>query len=169
VRARLSVLCTSLALLVAVAGCGGGGSSSDGTKDSAKEAFISEADAQCSEYQAKVAPIKAELQALEQVAEPESPVNEKQLGELLNEALAEGELELEGLRELEPPPGDEATIEKLLAAAEEGNGLAGEAATALEEADAKAFGELVAEGEEINHRATKIAENYGLKVCGQSP
>lgn len=174
--ARLSVLCTFLALVFALAACGGGGSSSEEapheapaeSAEGAKEAFIEEADAQCSDYQAKVAPIKAELEALEKVAEPESPENEKQLGELLNEAIAEAEVELDALRELEPPPGDEATIEKLLDTAEEGNSLAAEGATALEEADTQDFGQLVAEGEAINHRATRLAESYGFKVCGQA-
>jgi hypothetical protein len=79
------------------------------------------------------------------------------------------ESELESIRELGVPQGDEATIEKLLDTAEEGNALVGEGAAALEEGDTQRFGELAAEGEAINHRATKLAENYGLKVCGQSP
>lgn len=178
VLARLSILCASLALIVVVAGCGGGGSSTDEVRptespaqsaEGAKEEFIAEADAQCSDYQAQVRPIKAELEALENVAEPESPQNEKQLGELLREAGGDAESELESIRELEVPQGDEATIEKLLDTAEEGNSLAGEGAAALEEGDTQRFGELASEGEAINARATKMAENYGLKVCGQAP
>jgi hypothetical protein len=178
VLARLSIVGALLALILVVAGCGGGGSSTDEarptespaqTAEGAKEDFIAEADAQCSDYQAQVAPIKAELEALEKVTEPESPQNEKQLGELLREAGADAESELESLRELEAPQGDEATIEKLFDTAEEANGLAGEGAAALEEGDTKRFGELVAEGEAFNARTTKMAESYGLKVCGQAP
>lgn len=167
--ARLSILGAVLALIVIVAGCGGGGSSTAGTSEVTRATFIEEADAQCSSYQVQVAPIKAELEALEKVAEPESPQNEKQLGELLNEAREDAESELESIRELEVPAGDEATIERLLDTAEEGNTLAGEGATALEEGDTQRFGELASEGEAINQRATKMAESYGLKVCGQAP
>jgi hypothetical protein len=169
VLARVSVLCAFLALIVVVAGCGGGGSSTEETNEITKASFIEEADSQCGEYQAEVAPIKIELEALEKVAEPESPENEKQIGELLREAGGYAESELESIRELGVPQGDEATIEKLLDTAEEGNALVGEGAAALEEGDTQRFGELAAEGEAINHRATKLAENYGLKVCGQSP
>lgn len=166
VVARLSLVFACLVVVAAVAGCGGGSSSSE--SGNTKAAFIEEADTVCGEYQAEVAPIKGELETLENVAEPESPNNEKQIGELLNEALAAAEVELESIRELEVPAGDEATIEKLLGTAEEGNTVAAEGATALEEANTEGFSELVSEGEAINHRATKMAENYGLKVCGQS-
>jgi hypothetical protein len=178
VRARLSVLCAFLALILVVAGCGGGGSSSVEASSGnppgeslghPKEDFIAEADAQCSDYQAQVAPIKIELEALEKVAEPESLENEKQIGELLNEADSDAESELESLRELEVPRGDEATIEKLFDTAEEANALIGEGAAALEEGDTQRFGELAAQGEAINHRARRMAESYGLKVCGQAP
>jgi hypothetical protein len=176
VLARLSVLCVFVALLAAVAGCGGGGSSTGGSSSQSSEsgkttkaAFIEEADAACGEYQAEVLPIKAELEEGEKVAEPESPENLKNLGELLNEARADSEANLEELRELDVPAGDEATIEKLLDTAPEGDVLAGEGATALEEGDIQTFGKLAQEGEALNNRATKMAESYGLKVCGQAP
>jgi hypothetical protein len=174
---RLSFLFAFLALIAAVAGCGGGGSSTDETRpaeapaqssEGAKEAFIEEADALCSDYQAKVAPIKAELEELEGEAEPESPENELALGEVLGEAIAEAEAELEALRELEPPPGDSATIEKMLGTAEEGNALGTEAAAALEEGDTSRFAELSKSVQSTNGRATRIAESYGFKVCGQA-
>jgi hypothetical protein len=177
VFARLSVLCASLALIAVVAGCGGGGGSSSGGSTAegssgsggvSKAAFIEEADAVCTEYQSEVAPIKAELEELEGVKEPESPANLKNLGGLLGEALADAETELESIRELEFPSADEPTLEKMLDTAEEGNGLAGEGAKALEEGDVQKFGTLVAEGETINAQATKTAESYGFKVCGQA-
>jgi hypothetical protein len=175
VLARLSVLVFSFALLVFVAGCGGGGSSTDGTSASrssesggTKAAFIEEADAICTDYQTEVAPIKAELETLEDVAEPESPANLSRIGGLLNEALAQAEVELESIRELGVPANDEPTLKEMLDTAEEGNGLAAEGATALEEGDTQHFGTLVAEGEALNARATKLAESYGLKVCGQA-
>ena len=171
--ARLSVLCAFLALLVVAAGCGGGGSSS-GTASSQtggsggdKATFIEEADVVCTEYQEEVAPIKSELEALESVAEPESKANLTKLGGLVNKALVAAEAELDSIRELEIPQADEPTIEKMLATAEEGNGLAVEGATALEAGDPQKFGELVPEGEAINAKATKMAEGYGFKVCGQ--
>lgn len=119
---RLTALLALLAAAAVIAGCGGGSSSTVETSsghqaesaETTKESFIQEADAVCSDYQAKVKPIKAELEELENVPNPESPQNEKQLGELLNEAIAEAEAELESLRELEPPQADSATIEKML-------------------------------------------------------
>jgi hypothetical protein len=176
VLARLSVLCAFLALVAVVAGCGGGGTSTEVRMGMAPESakgvktiFIEEADGICSEYQAKREPIKAELEALEKVAEPESAANEKQIGALLNETLGDAEVELESIRELEVPPGDEPTIEKLIGTAEEGNSLVSEGATALEEGDTQRFGELAREGESVNARAKGIAEGYGLTVCGQAP
>lgn len=178
VLARLSVLFAFLALIMVVAGCGGGSSSSTIETSSGyppgqsaeypKEAFIEEADALCSDYQAKVAPIKAELEELEKAPNPESPQNEKMLGELLNEAIAEAEAELDSLRELEPPQADAATIEKMLDTAQEGNGLGTETAEALEDGDTSRFRELVKEVEATNNRAKGMAEGYGLKVCGQA-
>jgi hypothetical protein len=180
VLARLSVLCAFLVLIVVAAGCGGGGSSSSsssGTTSShanqsggaTKAAFIKEADAVCTRYQAERQPIADEMQSLETVAEPENPANLTKLGKLLSKALGAAEVELESIRELEVPAGDEATIEKLFGTAEKGNRLVAEGAAALEEGDLKRFGELVGEGEAINAQATKLAEGYGLKVCGQTP
>jgi hypothetical protein len=177
VAARLTVVLASLALIAAVAGCGGGGSSSTVEVNSGappegpeieKEVFIAEADALCSDYQAKVGPIKTELEKLESVAEPESPANEKKLGEALGEAIDEAEIELESLRELEPPSTDAATIEKMLGTAEQGNALGTEAAEALEAGDTSRFSELATQVQATNNRAKGIAEGYGLKVCGQS-
>jgi hypothetical protein len=143
VLARLSALCAFVALIVVVAGCGGGGSSSGtsssqspGSPETDKTTFIEEADAVCTRYQAERKSIKVEIEALESVAELESPANMVKLGGLLNKALSNAGVELESIRELAVPSGDEATIERMLA---------------------------------INSKATKIAEGYGLKVCGQSP
>lgn len=163
-------------MILVAAGCGGGasstgGSSSEPTRESGpstKAAFIEEADAECSNYQAQVAPIKAALEELENVPDPESPQNEKKLGEGLNEAIAAAEGELESLRALQPPPNDAATIEKMLDTAEQGNAIGTEAAAALEAGDTKRFGELAKEVEATNNRAKGMAERYGLEVCGQA-
>jgi len=175
VLARLSVFSAFLVLLVIVAGCGGGGSSSVETNsgqppesaESAKEAFIEEADAACSDYQAKRQPIKEEIETIEGSANPESPKNVVRLGELLKEAIAAADVELESIRELEPPQGDEATIGKMLELAQEDNDLGGEVADALEEGETSRVGELTNEVEAVANRAKGIAEGYGLKVCGQ--
>jgi hypothetical protein len=178
VLARLSVLSAFLVLLAIVAGCGGGGSSSVETSSgqppesagSSKAAFfIEEADARCSDYQAERQPLEVEIEAIERSANPESPKNLLRLGELLNEAIAAAEVELGSIRELEPPQADEATIEKMLATAQEANDLGTEAGEALEAGDTSRFGELAKELEAINNRAKGIAEGYGLKVCGQAP
>jgi len=178
VLARLSVLCAFLALIVVVAACGGGGSSSTVEVNSGrqpegpeteKEDFIAEADAQCSDYQAKRKPIEGEIEAIEVSANPESPKNLVALGGLLHKAIEAAEVELESLRELQPPQADEATVEKMLGTAEEGNGLGAEAADALEEGELSRFGELGKEVQAVNNRAKGIAESYGLKVCGQAP
>lgn len=164
---RLSVLSAFLVLLVVAAGCGGGGSSSSSTNS--KAAFIEEADARCSDYQAERQPIEEELEAIEQSANPESPKNLLRLGELLNEAIAAAEVEVESIRELEPPPADQATIGKMLDTAQEANGVGAEAGEALEVGDTSRFGELAKELEAVNNRAKGMAEGYGLKVCAQAP
>jgi hypothetical protein len=175
VLVRISSAFAFFAVLVIVAGCGGGGSSSAGTSSGeasdsgelTKAAFIEEADAACSDYQAKRQPIKDEIEAIEQSANPESPKNVARLGELLMEAIVAAEVELESIRELEPPQGDEATIEKMLALAQEDNDLGGEVAVALEEGETSRLSERMSEVEAVANRAKGIAEGYGLKVCGQ--
>jgi predicted P-loop ATPase len=172
---RISVLSALLVLTAIVAGCGGGGSSSVETNsghppDSAKiekTEFIEAADAACSDYQAKRQPIKGEIEAIEGSANPESPKNVVRIGELLKEVVAAADVELESIRELEPPSGDEATIGKMLELAQEDNDLGGEVAGALEEGETSRVGKLTNEVEAVANRAKGIAEGYGLKVCGQ--
>jgi hypothetical protein len=170
VLVRISVLSAFLALIVIAAGCGGGGSSSSSSSAAnSKAAFIEEADGQCSGFQKERQPIEEEIEAIEGSADPESPKNLRRLGELLDEVIAAAEVELESIRELEPPPADEATIEKMLDTAQEGNGLGSEAAEALEEGETSEFSELSKGIEAANNRARGMAESYGLKVCGQAP
>jgi hypothetical protein len=175
---RISVLSAFLVLLVIVAGCGGGGSSSVETSSGypggesfqdPKETFIAEADALCSDFKAKAKPIRDEIETIEGLANPESPKNLVRLGELLNESIGEAEANLESIRELEPPEADEATIEKMLNSAQEGNGLGSEAGNALEEGNTSGFAKRAKEIEAANNRAKAIAEGYGFKVCGQAP
>ena len=176
--ARLSIFFAFLALIAIVAGCGGGGSSSVETSSGhppgqsaefPKEAFIAEADAVCSDYQAKRQPIRDEIEAIENSANPESPKHVVQLGELLKQVIVAAEIELESIRELEPPQADDAIIKKMLDTAAKGNGLGVEAADALEEGETSRFGELAKEIEAVNNRAKGMAEGYGLRVCGQAP
>jgi hypothetical protein len=175
---RISVLSAFLVLLVIASGCGGGGSSAVETSsgnpgaESAqypKQAFITEADGLCSDFQAKSKPIRNEIESIERSANPESPQNLVRLGELLNESIAAAEANLESIRELEPPKADEATIEKMLNSAQEGNGLGAEAGKALEEGETSGFGRRAKKIEAANDRAKAIAESYGFKVCGQAP
>jgi hypothetical protein len=174
VRISTAVAC----LAVIAAGCGGGGSSSVETSSGyppgasvefPKQRFIQEADALCSDYQAQAEPIRGEIEAIEQSSNPESPKSEVRLGELLRDAVAKAEAELESIRELEPPKADALTIQTMLDTAQEGNGSADEYAEALEEGETSRFGDLGKETETANNRAKGIAEGYGLKVCGQAP
>jgi hypothetical protein len=174
VLVRLTAFFAWLAAAALIVGCGGGssgGTTAGGAPESSgvtKAGFIEEADAVCAEYQSEVAPIKAELEAREKVPDPESPQNEKKLGELLNQAIADAEGQLESIHELGPPKADAATIEKMLDTAGEGNALGLEAAAALEAGETARFGELAKEVEATNNRAKGMAEAYGFKVCGQS-
>jgi hypothetical protein len=174
---RLSVMSAFLALIMVVAGCGGGGSSSVELNSavspesavSAKEAFIEEVDAECADYQARTAPIKSEIEEIEGSAAPESPQNEARLGELLRAIVDHAEVELGSIRELEPPPASKSVFETMLDTAEEANGLGAEAGKALEEGETPRFAELAKELEPANAQSKKMAERYGLKVCGQEP
>jgi hypothetical protein len=177
VLVRISTAFAFLAVLVIVAGCGGGGSSSAETSSGSpqesgeltKAAFIEEADALCSAYQDQTEPIRDEIEGIEKSSNPESPKNVVRLGELLGEAVATAEGELESIRELEPPQADASTLETMLDTAQEGNGSAAEYGEALEEGETSRFGDLGKETEAANNRAKGMAEGYGLKVCGQAP
>lgn len=166
-----------LGLIVVASGCGGGGSSSvetssavpPGSAESTKAAFIEEVDAECADYQAKTMPIKGEIEDIEGSANPESPKNVARLGELLRAIVEHAEVELGSIRELEPPPADEALFDTMLDTAQEANGLGTEVGKGLEEGETSRFAALAKEIESANAQSKRMAERYGLKVCAQEP
>lgn len=148
-------MCTKLALLALaasvalVAGCGGGG----GDRLS-KEEYIAAADAICAEANASI----------DALAEP----TEETFDEYIAKAEEISREQLDKLRALKPPADDEATLNRAYDLVEQQIALAVGASEALKSQDQAEIDRISAEIDTLNAEADKIANDYGLKECGQS-
>lgn len=158
-------------LIALLAGCGGGDDEAQAPPPSApapaeaatpaetgevrltKAQWIEEADAIC---------VQAEDE-LEALGTPESLAD---IVALVPRAIEISEKQLGKLRALRPPAADEATLTRALDLLEQQIDVLrrlGEAATA---GDGAAVGEIATEGNTLNKEADRIAQAYGLEVCG---
>jgi hypothetical protein len=152
-KAFLAALAVLVALATVVAGCGGGDDS--GTSGSLTKAeFIKKADAICEEGNDS---INTEV---DEFAEEKGTTSEKmtkeQQEEFVEQVVAEDiRSQAEEIGDLGAPSGDEEQIEAMVEAVEDG-------ADEIEEEPKVLFGKAnpLAEG-------TKLAKEYGLKVCGE--
>lgn len=133
----------------ASSGAGGGGPPASGPKAD----FVAEANALCSKQRRQ---IKAEVNDIFQRAKGTGTQSQQTaLRNLVTSAIVPGlEAEANGLRELDPPPGDEADIEALAAAID--------AVVAEAQADPTAF---LANSTAFNE-TRKLAREYGIGPCG---
>jgi hypothetical protein len=151
-KALLSAIAVLVALAALVAGCGGG----DETTDSAtltKTQFIKQGDAICKEANAE-----NETEA-EEFAEENGFTLEEATDEQLEETVSvvlvpSLNQQVEDLKALGAPEGDEEKVEAILVAVED-------AADDIEEDPGSVFKEKTLE------EPNRLADAYGLKVCGQ--
>ncbi|MET0559179.1 MAG: hypothetical protein ABW065_10975 [Solirubrobacterales bacterium] len=140
-------------LLVAlVAGCG---SSSDSDSDAlTKPEFIKQADAICTKGEKSIED-GAEKFAEDNDVNTQNPTEEQQ-EEVIQQVVApEIRQQAEEIDELGAPEGDESEVEAIVTAVEEG-------ADELEDKP-----KLLIEGKNPLTAGSKLAKEYGLKVCGE--
>jgi len=156
-RQRLFVLAAGvLALALLAAGCGGGNDGGDSTASLSKAQFVKQGNAICRKG-------NAELESeFEEFAEEHNLQENKKPSEAAFEEAAETILipgitnQVEEIRALGTPEGDEGEIDEILTGAEE--------AVEEGEEDPASFGE----GESPQFKkVNKQAREYGLTVCGE--
>ncbi len=154
----LVLLAGILAGSLLVVGCGSGGDngeSSESTASLSKAQFLKQGNAICEEGSKS---INAEFEEfskennLSETKEPPKPVHEEAVEEILIPAISS---QIEEVKALGTPEGDEGELEKLLTAEEEVLEEAEENPTSLFETSAK------------QKEANKLASEYGLTACGE--
>lgn len=140
-------------LLVAllVAGCGGGDDSS--SESISKEEFIAKADAICKQGNERM---EAGFTKLLKDVKNVTKLKKAEYEEIVDEVMVPSiEREIEELRALGVPAGDEERVEAMLTALEEGKETAERNPEAVNASSDAVFG-----------IAARIASEYGLEVCG---
>ena len=149
-KGELAVLGALAALAMLIAGCGGGGD--DTTVVLTKAEFIEQGDAVCKKGN-KMSETEVEDFAKEQGFKLEEP-NKKQAEEVVTEVLVPNlQRQAKELAALEPPKGDQAEVEAIVASLDE--------ATAEFEKEPVSFFKETALAKPI-----RLENAYGFKVCG---
>lgn len=150
-----------LALALALAGCGGGGGStesSESTSALSKAEFVKKGNAICASTEKEIE-ANVEKFTKEQNFSATKPPSEKQIAELAEQVLVpKVRQQLDEIRALGTPSGDEGEVEAILAAAEE--------ALRETEANPSVFGKG---GVGPFAKVNKLSREYGLTVCGSEP
>lgn len=153
----LALLAGALTIALVAAGCGGSDdSNSESTASLTKAEFVKEGNAICTKGNAK---IESEFEAftkdrnLSENKAPSKVVQEEAAEEILIPLISS---QVEELRALGAPEGDEGEVEKILTGAEE-------AIEEGEEDPASLLGNGPGKFKEVN----KQAREYGLTVCGE--
>jgi hypothetical protein len=148
----LLVGCAALAALVA--GCGGGSDdTSTGGQALTKAEFIKQGDAICKKSNAQIEEEANEFAEENGIDKnnPEQAQEEEVIATIVAPAVRS---QAEAIAALGAPSGEEETVDTLVAAVEEG--------TEKMEADPKA----VFEGKDPLVKGSKLAKEFGFKVCG---
>ncbi len=149
-RRLIALLAAALAVVLAVAGCGGSDSS---TASITRAEFIKKADAACRKGEEEIQKeFAVYIKGHEDVTSP----TEDDYSELVETIFVpSAEQEMDEIRALGIPRGDEDQVEALLDARERSIEAAKDEPKALISNSKKIFGE-----------ASKLANDYGLKDCG---
>jgi hypothetical protein len=155
----IALLAAFAAISLIVAGCGGGGDSTDSTASSSgltKAEFLKQGNAICAKGEKEL------NEEFEKFAEEENlsenkPPTEAQLTKATEEFfLPIIKEQVEGIRGLSPPEGEEQQVDKVLSAAEDG----------IEKAEEDPAS-LANEKEDPFAKANELANEYGLVKCGE--
>jgi nucleoside phosphorylase len=149
-----AVLAGVLAAVVVMVGCGGGGDSSSTVEEGAvtKSHYLKQADAVCEKGEEE---LQADFATFLKEKENVKKATKADYAELIEKVVVPNiSAEIDELRELEVPQGDAGQVEAMWNAREES------IATAEGEPEA-----VIAKSEEVFGHASKLASDYGLKVC----
>lgn len=154
----VALLAALAALAIVVAGCGSGGGSTESTSSLTKAEFVKKGNAICAKTEKEVAEGVAKFTKEHNFSEKKPPTA-KQIAELAEEVLVpKVRKQIDEIRALGIPSGDEKEVEAIFAAAEE--------ALKETEEDPSVFGKG---GVGPFVKANKLSREYGLTVCGAEP
>lgn len=148
----VSVLCGLLVAALVAAGCGGGDDSSAADSIS-KEEFIAKADAICKRSNERMEAALVDVIKGESLKKLSEAKSEKLVGSVLVPNISR---ELEELKELGVPDGDDERVDAMISALEEG----------LETAEDNPEVVATTSSDTIFGIASRIAQEYGLETCG---
>ncbi len=164
-----------LLLVVLASACGGDGGEGEGeaapttttttAASAAKQRFIEEGDEVCGEAQEALGEIFVRLQEIEESDAPEAQKLPR-LARVFGDEIELIDTFRDRFAALEPPPGDEAEMERFLSSLEEGATFLGSIRDALAEGDSDRATDLLPEYAEAVDEGNALARDYGFKVCG---
>jgi hypothetical protein len=140
----------ALAVALVATGCGGGDS---GPASITKAEFIEQADAACKKGEEE---IQKDFAVYLQERKNQEKATAQDYAELVETVLVpNAEAEIDAIRALGAPSGDEKKVEAMLTAREE--------SIEMSEKDPQA---IIKDSKKIFGPASKLAKEYGLKTCG---
>lgn len=148
-RASTLVVLAALGTALFAAGCGGD-DDDDGGEALTKQEFVTQADQICKQGDAAINKEAAE------VFNQGQPSQDDQVAFVTDTVVPETQAQIDGIRELNPPEGDEEQVAEILDSADNG----------IEEIRSDP-GAALQEGDNPLAEASGLAREYGLKVCGQ--
>ena len=158
------VLALTMSVALVAGGCGGDDS---GSGERTKEDYLAEADAFCKKQNVEARERNQKLQDVATSAKSEDEFFEKVVPEL-EDGLDWARDQQKEFADIEPPPADKGTIDKINATNADALGKLEEATDAARDRDLDKFTKLAEEESSIDDRANEMAKDYGFKECGSS-
>lgn len=151
----ISLLVALAAIALVVAGCGGGSDSTEGTSSLSKAKFLKKGNAICVGHEKEIQAGFEKFAKEHNLSKKKEP-SEGELKELSEVLLPIVQSQIDEIRALGSPSGDEKEVEAILSAAEKG----------VEEVEKKPS--VIAEGGGGPFaKANKLSREYGLTKCGE--
>jgi hypothetical protein len=157
-RASLAVLATLVALAAIVAGCGGSDDSDTGGTSSSsltKAQFVKQADTICEKSEEKLGSEFESYVKEKGWSEDKEPSKEQQEEAVVEVVTPNLQGQIDDIRDLGAPEGDEDQIETMLSTVEEG----------IEDLEDDPS-QLTEQGSNPLAKGSKLATAYGLEKCG---
>jgi hypothetical protein len=163
-KGLLALLASVVAIALVVAGCGSSSDTTGSTESSessesslTKAEFVKKGNAICAAGNKEIEEafegfVKEE--GIEEKSPPSEAQSKKAAETILIPTISQ---ELEGIRNLGTPEGDEGEVDEILTAAEEG----------LETGEEDPVALIEEEGDDPFEKADELANEYGLTVCGE--
>jgi hypothetical protein len=153
----LVLLAAAVAIAMIVAGCGGSNdSSSEGSSSLTKAEFVKQGNAICAKGSEEIETGFKAFEKENNSSENKQPSKAMQMEAAETILIPSVRKQVEGIRDLAAPSGEEQKVDKILSAAEEGIEKSEEDPTILITGSANPFG-----------KSNKLASEYGLVKCGE--